>query len=88
MLQNRLDIMGNRLSDKYKTTEINNQTCFIKDDGTIFNLELIRELNSLVIGYADSLSDAKNYMFEDGDLFPIDMNEDAMFDAMISEIES
>lgn len=88
MLENRLNTMGNRLSEKYKTIIINNQTCFVKDDGTVFSLELIRDFNSLVIGYADNLGDAKNYMFEDGDLFSIDMDENAMFDAMIAEIEA
>ncbi len=88
MLENRLNTIGNKLSEKYRTTTINGEKFFIKEDGSVFNVERIPDFNSLVIGYAANISEARNWMLEDGDLFPEDMEVDELLEAMIQEIES
>ena len=75
--------IDSRLAAKYKKTDIDGQTFFMKADGTAFrvaNLDGFRD--ALVIEYADT--------WEDGDLFhPGDYETlDEMLAAMIDEIES
>lgn len=79
--------MENRLKKRYKTLTINDENCFLTEDGTILHLTGLKDFNAIVIEYALSEEEAKKNMFEDGDLFYLDeMNEEQMFGAMIEEI--
>ena len=68
---------------------IRDRICFLNRSGTLFHLNSLgNDFNCLVIEYADSMQEAMQNRFEDGNLYYMDeMNEDEMFDAMVSEIE-
>lgn len=86
----RKEILNERLAQHYENTIINGDICFLLSDGSVCRLDSMGdECNALVIEYADSLDMAKKNMFgEDGDLFFMDeLDEDAMFRAMIEEMD-
>lgn len=68
---------------------INDESCFLTEDGTIIHLTGLKAFNAIVIEYASSEEEAKKNMFEDGDLFYMDeMDEEQMFNAMVEEISA
>lgn len=86
----RKEILNKRLAHKFECITINETTCFLLKSGEVCRLESLgEEFNALVIEYADNLDLAKRNIFgEDGDLFYMDeLDEDAMYNAMIQEIE-
>lgn len=88
MILERLEKLESRLQSKYKLIEINDSNYFMKKNGTIFDLIGLIKFNAIVIEYADTMEEAKKYMFEDGDLFYLDeMDEEQMLEKMIEEIE-
>ena len=53
-----------------------------------FYIDKIESFNAIFASYATGLVDAKNYVFEDGDLFyPEDMTKEEMLENMLKEIE-
>lgn len=58
----------------YKEIIINN-TVVYTSKGKYLKLTFIRSLKSYVLEYADSYDEAEKNLFEDGDLFPLTMNE-------------
>ena len=90
MRSKRKEILNKRLAQRFETIMINGMTCFLLKSGEVCRLDSLgEERNALVIEYADDLDLAKRNIFgEDGDLFYMDeLDEDAMFEAMIREIE-
>lgn len=84
----RLQGLENRLKSRFEQIEINGRNCFILGNDEIIHLTGLTSFNAIVIEYAESKDDADKNMFEDGDLFYLDeLDEDAMFEAMIREIE-
>lgn len=55
-------------------------------EGKYLKITFLNNLESYVIEYADSYEDAKNNIFEDGDLYPILMDEDEFICKMQKEI--
>lgn len=75
------------LSDVYRTVEIHGETCFCVPNGNIVMIQEMPGENALVMGHAESLTDAEQCRFEDGDRFYLDdMTEKEMLQAMIAEI--
>lgn len=78
------------LSDSLRTRK-----CFILDDGTVIHVEQMNgeKFCDLVIEYAESVDQMKSYDTEDGDLFPVDGEQDSellnkLFQEMLKEIAS
>lgn len=77
-----------RLWVKYVPMKVNGKSCFCTPTGRIVVVEKMPGENALVLGHADNLTEAELFRYEDGDRFYLDkMDEDAMFAAMIQEIE-
>lgn len=88
IMNERKSNLVQRLSMRFEQVRIRDNLCFRKKDGAIFFLTIFPGNNALVIEYAENFEDALLYRFEDGDRFYLeDMDEAAMFEAMLSEIE-
>lgn len=57
-----------------------------ESEGKYLKLTFINKLNSYVIEYADSYDEANKNLYEDGDLFPMTMDEDELICKMRNEI--
>ena len=84
----RIDALNARFARKYQSAKLAGRPFFIMDNGHVFAPDSIPDFDCLVLEHADSLEDASKNLLEDGDCFPMDMTEDAMYEAMIAEIES
>lgn len=74
------------LSDlNYKKRKINNFEVY-ESEGKYLKLTFLNSLESFVIEYADSYDGANKNLFEDGDLYPISMDEDLLICKMRDEI--
>ncbi|PZD93002.1 hypothetical protein DNH61_24750 [Paenibacillus sambharensis] len=69
----------------YKEKVINNSVVY-ESEGKYLKLTFINKLKSYVIEYADSYDEATKNLFEDGDLYPITMDEDELICKMRNEI--
>lgn len=88
-MKSRIDALKSRFSDLYETVQIGERVCYRLENGGIIALDYMGPYNALVIEYAESVEDAKQNRFEDGDLFFIgELDERSMFNAMIQEITS
>ena len=85
-MKERLDYIRSRLRAIYQTVTINNREYFKVNDRLYLDLVGIPDFEALVIGYANSYEEAKNYMFEDGDLFDMELSPDEMLKEMLKEI--
>ena len=84
----RVDALNNRFSDRFKTIQVGSRTFFLGPDGvSLFALDYLGSYGALVIEYAEDYDEAFANRLEDGDLFYLDeMDEEAMFQAMMREI--
>lgn len=77
------------LSGRFEQLTIRERLCFRRADGVIFAVDMFPGEMALVIEYAEDYEEAMLYRFEDGDRFyPEDMDEEALFEAMLGEILS
>ena len=85
----RAAALNARFSEQYKTIQVGPRAFFLGPDGaSLFALDYLGPYGALVIEYAESIDDARDNRLEDGDLFYLDeLDEEAMFQAMIQEIE-
>lgn len=63
------------LSEKYESSNIKaplNFANYKKANGVIFHVEYFEIFNAIAGSYAENEQDAKNWMFEDGDLIYLD----------------
>lgn len=83
------DYICEKLARLYDQTEINKQKLYVGENGFYFFLSVFpEEFNAIVIEYASNQEEAKNNIFEDGDLFYVDdFSKEEMLQAMIKEIE-
>lgn len=84
----RKEDINQYLRGRFESVQINGTECFILPAGTIIHLESMGDsYNAIVVGYANNMKEAKNNMFEDGDLFYMDeMSREEMLEAVIREI--
>ena len=81
-IQNILDQVEARFLNKYKSIDINGNRCLVGPNGTIFYFVALVDFNTIIVEYADSINNANNELFEDGDQFNI--NQD--FESLIAEL--
>ena len=78
-----------RLWEKLVPIKVNGLSCFYTPTGSVVVVDVMPGENAIVLGHADNLAEAELNRFEDGDRFYLDeMDEDAMFAAIIQEIEN
>lgn len=87
--KSRVEILNRRFSEKYYKMEIDGRPFFIPETESAFAfaLDFLGD-NALVLEYAETEDDLRANRLEDGDSFSMDMTEEAMYEAMIAEIES
>lgn len=66
--------------------EVINKSIVYEFEGRYLKLTFINKLKSYVIEYADSYDEASKNLFEDGDLYPITMDEDELISKLRNEI--
>lgn len=87
-IEDRIATLNDRLAKEYQKRTVRDRECFIHKNGFLFALDYLLPYGAIVIEYAENESEAKLNRFEDGDLFYLEeMDEDAMFQAMLREIE-
>lgn len=87
-LSKRLENIERRFWSRLIPIKVNGFPCFYTPTGGVVVVDSLPSYNALVLGHADNLAEAELNRFEDGDLFYLDeMDEDAMFAAMVLEIE-
>jgi len=69
----------------YKKRKINDYEIY-ESEGKYLKLTFLNLLDSYVIEYADSYDEAKKNLFEDGDLYPVSMDDDVLICKMRDEI--
>lgn len=82
-IENKISSLFKELNFKRKV--INNSVVY-ESEGKYLKLTFINKLNSYVIEYADSYDEANKNLYEDGDLFPMTMDEDELICKMRNEI--
>ena len=65
---------------------IKDETCFISKQGVVFDFVILKELDSLIIEYADDIDAANKGIFYDGDQFDINQNFDSLVKEMKEEL--
>ena len=87
--RNRVDALNRRFSERYYKMDIDGCPFFIPENGSAFAfaIDFIGD-DALVLEYAETEDDLRVNRLEDGDSFSMDMTEEAMYEAMIAEIES
>lgn len=85
----RAEALNSRFSERFKTIQVGSRAFFLGPDGaSLFALDYLGPYGALVIEYAPDYDEALAGRLEDGDLFFLDeLDEDAMFQAMLQEIE-
>lgn len=88
-IDERISKLELRMKERYEIAfDVLGKNCFKASDYEFFILTRMFWANAVVIEHADSEEEARKNRFEDGDLFYMDeLEEDAMFNAMIREIE-
>ncbi len=66
--------------------EVINNSIVYEYEGRYFKISFINQLKSFVIEYADSYNEAIKNLFEDGDLYPITMDEEELISKIRDEI--
>lgn len=86
----RLNIIAERLREKFDTVILNNEECFVLPSGVIIQVNALGgEYNALVIGFAENIDEAKRNQFDDGSLYYMnELDTDEMFNKMMKEIEN
>ena len=88
-LLERLKFIKIRLSEKYESVRINDEDCYLLENGVVFHVVALGdELNALVIEYSENIEEYGKNNSEDGDLFFMDMENEEMLQAMSKEIET
>ena len=87
--RSRVEALNRRFSEKYYKMDIDGRPFFIPENGSAFAfaIDFIGD-DALVLEYAETEDDLVVNRLEDGDSFSMDMTEEAMYEAMIAEIES
>ena len=87
--RNRVEALNRRFSERYYKMDIDGRPFFIPENGSAFAfaIDFIGD-DALVLEYAETEDDLRVNRLEDGDSFSMDMTEDAMYEAMLAEIES
>lgn len=85
----RANALNARFAEKFQSVQVGPRMFFLSSDGaSLFALDYLGPYGALVIEYAADYDEADANRLEDGDLFYLDeLDEDAMFDAMLREIE-
>lgn len=88
-LLKRMEIIKTKLSQKYNSININNEECFVLENGVVFHVVALGDgFDALVIEYSGSIEEYKRNNSEDGDLFFMNMESDEMLQNMNKEIET
>ena len=85
----RIEYLNRRFSETYYRMEIDGRSFFILENERVFAfaVDYIWD-DALVLEYAEIEDDLIVNRLEDGDSFSMYMSKDAMYEAMIAEIES
>ena len=76
-----------RLKADFQSEMVGDRLCFLHSEGFFRIDEIGAPHNALVVEYADSRAAARANGYEDGNLFFMDeMEEEAMYSAMLAEI--
>lgn len=87
-LEERSKALESRFEKKFEKSIINGQACFVRPDGSFFDLDYIVPFGALVIEFAENRHEVELNRLEDGDLYYLeDMDEETMFQSMLEEIE-
>ena len=89
-IRERADALNSRFAESFNSIQVGSRPFFLGPDGaSLFALDFLGPYGALVIEYADDYDTALAGQLEDGELFFLDeMDEDAMFLAMLNEIEN
>lgn len=82
-IENKIMLLFKELNFK---REIINNSVVYESEGKYLKLTFINKLKSYIIEYADSYDEANKNLFEDGDLYPITMDEDKLICKIRNEI--
>jgi len=83
LIENKIEALLKELNFEKET--INNVLVFTRN-GKYCKVTFIKKLESYVIEYADSYDEAEKNLFEDGDLYPISLDEDELINKMRKEL--
>lgn len=85
----RMDALNARFAERFRTVQIGQRTFFLLSDGSsLVALDYLGPYGALVTEFAADYDEAAANYLEDGDLYYLDeMDEDAMFQAMLQEFE-
>lgn len=88
-IKTRADALNNRFAELFQTVQVGTRSFFLAPDGvSLFALDYLGPYGALVIEHAEDYDEALADRLEDGDLFYLDdMDEEAMFQAMLREIQ-
>ena len=83
----RMDALNARFAERFRTVQIGHRTFFLLSDGSsLVALDYLGPYGALVPEFAADYDEAAANYLEDGDLYYLDeMDEDAMFQAMLQE---
>ncbi len=88
-LLERLEFIKTRLSEKYENVKINDEDCYLLENGAVFHVVALGDdFNALVIEYSQNVEEYGKNNSEDGDLFFMNMGNEEMLQAMSKEIET
>lgn len=82
-IQSLLDQVEARFLNSYKAVDINGDRCLVGPNGTVFYFVALVDFGTIIVEYANNVSDAKKGLFEDGDQFDINQS----FESLIADIE-
>lgn len=87
LIDRRKETFEQLLDQEYEQVKVNGEKCFRISSDRIITVTSLHSFNALTIEYADSLKEAVNNAYEDGDLFYMeDYEDDELFHAMLQEI--
>ncbi|MDD5927299.1 MAG: hypothetical protein PUD12_03785 [Firmicutes bacterium] len=87
MIDERLSLLELSLKHEFEQIEINGEKCYKTSSNEIFTLTPLYSYNAIVIEYADDIEKAKANLYEDGDMFSMELyKEKDMLKAMLQEI--
>lgn len=76
-LQKKIELLCHELN--FEKVIVNGTPLFLQG-GSYYKITFVKGLKSYVIEYANSLDEAVKNIFEDGDLYPISLNEKELID--------
>lgn len=85
-----LALITEKLSEKYEGKAVGQRQCYVNKNAVLFHTFRLQNEHAFGIEYADTVTDAEQGRFEDGDIFYlVDYNTwEEMFFAMCQEIDS